>query len=165
MAEFSTLDLNQSIPSAPGTAAEDALGLSNPDSMLAGQLRGTQNVGSGGTQIDAANNRIVLANNSSVTNASVGAGITLDGNSSTITITNSDGSKVGMGLIPGSTTDFGFFVVDANGNLVSKIVGPTMYAYDIANGKTNVMQLLKLPDGSYGIAVANTGQNVSAGFA
>lgn len=136
--KFSSLSDSQGFGSHTVTDA-NALGLSNPDSMLAGQLRGTQNVGSSGAQIDAANNRITLTNPAT-------------------------GSVVGIGAIPGSTTgEFGFFSQDSSGNLIFKIVGATFYVYDATTSK-NAIQMGKLPDSSYGFAAAVTGSNVSEGF-
>lgn len=137
MTDFSNLSDNQSMPSSGSTVEDNALGLSNPDSMLAGQLRGTQNVGSGGAQIDSANNRIT------VTSAA-------------------DGSVIGLGNIPGSTTnEFGFFSEDNKGNMIFKIVGGTMFVYDPSNNYTNIVQTGLLPDGSGGITSADPGTNVS----
>lgn len=109
-----------------------------PYKMNSGTMRGTQNVGTG-PKIDSANNRITLTN-------------------------SVDGSSVGIGTIPGSTTnEFGFFSLDSSGNVVMKIVNGTWYVYDLSSGK-NVMQTGKLPDSTYGWAVAASGKNVSEGF-
>jgi hypothetical protein len=81
----------------------------------------------------------------------------------TQTIVSQDGSTVTFGLIPGSQTELGVAFFDPKGNLISKNVGPTQFIYDITTGK-NVMQIGKLPDGSYGTAVAATGFNVADGF-
>lgn len=139
MAEFANLNDNQSVPYTTSSTADDALGLTNPDSQLSGQLRGTQNVGSDGAQIDSANNRITLTNPAT-------------------------GAVVGIGAIPGSTTgEFGFFSQDSSGNLIFKIVGPTFYVYDATTTK-NVIQMGKLPDNSYNFAAAATGFNISDGI-
>lgn len=79
-----------------------------------------------------------------------------------ITMTGVDGSVVGMGPIPGES-DSGFFTLDSLGRLVSKQVGATQYVYDPTTGK-NIMQIGKLPDGTYGWAVAAAGFNVADGF-
>lgn len=114
------------------------ISLSNPDDTLSGTYRGSQNVGSGPV-IDSANNRILLTN-------------------------PVDGSSVGIGTIPGSTTnEFGFFSLDNNGDLIMKIVNGTWYVYDLSTNK-NIMQSGKLPDSSYGWAVAATNKNVSDGI-
>jgi hypothetical protein len=95
----------------------------------------------------------------------------------TQTYMNTDGSYMTMGLIP-NTTNFGiaFFTAagkliskststvdykyDTLGNLIFKNDGQTQYIYDKTTGK-NVVQIGKLPDGSYGWAVAKSGYNVS----
>lgn len=138
MADFADLSNDQSIPYAGNNPMDNALGLSNPDSMLAGTMRGTQNVGSGGAQIDSANNRIILTN-------------------------PSDGSTVGIGIIPGSTTnEFGFFSQDAQGNLIFKIVNGVFDIYDLTTNK-NIIKLGKQPDGSYGQNTAKVGFDVADG--
>ena len=75
-----------------------------------------------------------------------------------ITFINTDGSTVGIGTMP--TGEFGFFGTDTAGNVVFKIIGSTFYVNDIVNN-TNVMQIGKMPDGSYGTAIAKVGKNVS----
>lgn len=99
----------------------------------------------------------------------------------TQTIMNTDGSYVTLGLIPDGGTDFGiaFFssvgnliskntgtvesMYDTNGNLISQNTGETQSIYDPTTGK-NVMQIGKLPDGTYGFAVAAIGFNVADGI-
>jgi len=108
-----------------------------PRQMQTGTMRGTQGVGTG-PKIDSSNNRI--------------------------TLTNTDGSSVGIGTIPGSTTnEFGFFATDSDGNLIMKIINGTRYIYDVNTDK-NVMQDGKVaPDNAasfYGYAVAPEGENV-----
>lgn len=110
-----------------------------PRQISSGSTRGTQKVGYGNTEIDGSNNRIVITN-------------------------PVDGTSVGIGTIPGSTTnELGFFALDEDGNVVMKIVGPTRYILDIENSK-NVMQDGKLPDGTYGWAVAKEGYNVGDAY-
>lgn len=116
--------------------------------------------------IDGTSGTVNIADGGSIT---IGNNIQISSNSATsdeaIIVTNADGSKVGMGSIPDGSGDFGFFAQDLNGNLLYKIVGSTQYIYDITqNPHTNVMQAMKLPDGSYGWAVAATGFNVSDGY-
>lgn len=77
-------------------------------------------------------------------------------------IANTDGSRVILGVLPDST-DFGIAFLDPNGNLINKIIGPTQYVYDLLTGK-NIIQIGKLPDGTYGMAVAKSGYNVSDGI-
>lgn len=99
----------------------------------------------------------------------------------TQTIQNTDGSYVTLGLIPDGGTDFGiaFFnssgviiskntgavetIYDSSGNMISQNTGETQFIYDGNTGK-NVMQIGKLPDDTYGFAVAATGDNVADGY-
>lgn len=119
---------------------KQSAGFVTPYKLASGTMRGTQGVGTG-PQIDSANNRILLTN-------------------------PVDGSQIGIGTIPGSTTnEFGFFSLDVNNNLIMKIVNGTLYVYDPVNGNVNVMQVGKLPDATYGWGVAATGHNVSEGIA
>lgn len=69
MAEFSQLNGKDqssdgsSIVTNGQSVTDNALGLTNPDSVLSGTLRGQQSVGSGSTGttlIDSANNRIII---------------------------------------------------------------------------------------------------------
>lgn len=107
--------------------------------LQTGNTRGVQTVGYGGAKIDGANNRIVVTN-------------------------SGDGSSIGMGIIPGSTTnEFGFFALDSNGNVVMKIVDGTRYVYDLQTNK-NIMQDGELPDSTYGLVVAKEGFDVSEVF-
>lgn len=80
----------------------------------------------------------------------------------TQTYMNTDGSYMTMGLIPNST-DFGIAFFDKSGTLISKTTSSTQYVYDKTTGK-NVMQVGKLPDGTYGWAIAKVGFNVADGF-
>lgn len=105
-----------------------------PRQVGTGLMRGTQLVGNTGTMIDAANNRIVL--------------------------TNTDGSTVGIGTIPGSlTNEFGFFATDEDGTLVMKVVNGTLYTYNVDSGD-NVVQVGKLTNGEYGAAFAKEGNDL-----
>lgn len=79
-----------------------------------------------------------------------------------ITITDDDGSVVGMGRMP-DDSGFGFFVLDSSGNILCKIIGGTIYAYDPTTNK-NIMQLLRLPDGTYGIVAMKPGINVTEAY-
>lgn len=109
-----------------------------PRQVSTGIMRGTQLVGTTGAMIDAANNRIVL--------------------------TNDDGSTVGIGSIPGSTTnEFGFFATDEDGTLVMKIVNGTLYTYNVDSGD-NVVQVGKLTNGEYGAAFAKDGEDLVDGL-
>lgn len=107
-----------------------------PRQMVTGSTRGTQTVGYGGTKIDGTNNRITIEN-------------------------NADGSSIGMGAIPGSTSEYGFFSLDSDDNVVMKIVLGTFYVYD---GEDDRMQAGILPDGTINVAIAKDGDSVSDAF-
>lgn len=131
---------DQVIPFTGSTVGSNALDLSNPDSILAGQLRGTQNVGGNGAALDAANNRIILQN-------------------------PVDGSSVGFGTIPGSPTkEFGFFSLDADGNVIMKIVNGNLYMLDPSAGNIVRLELGKLPDNTYNLATSKPGQDLTTAF-
>jgi hypothetical protein len=118
--------------------------------LLSGNMRGTQNITGAITITDPDTNQ---------------QNISIDGSTQAITVTNTDGSVVGMGKLPDGSGDFGFYAQDASGNLLYKIVGSTIYTYDITQSPVvNNMQLLKLPDGTYGMAVAKTGSSVAGLF-
>lgn len=110
-----------------------------PRQLSTGTLRGTQSVGYGNTKIDSSNNRI--------------------------TFSAADGSVVGMGAIPGSTTnEYGFFSLDTSGKLIMKIVNGTKYVYDPQNNYVNITQDGLLPDGSGGFVAAKPGVDVTSLF-
>jgi hypothetical protein len=107
----------------------------------------------------------------------------LDGTNNRITVGAPDGSTVGLGSIPNSTTnEFGFFTVNSQGNVTYKVVNGVQYFYDDKNnliqkvqaGTTyvynpmdnfvNVTQGGLLPDGSGGFVAAKPGFNVSEAF-
>lgn len=116
--------------------------------ILSGNVRGSQNITGSITITDPTTNQ---------------QNISIDGSAQAITVTNTDGSVVGMGLLPDGSGSFGFYAQDAKGNLLYKIVGSTIYTYDITQTPAvNNMQLMKLPDGSYGMTVAKTGTNVAS---
>jgi hypothetical protein len=77
-------------------------------------------------------------------------------------IYNTDGSYMTFGQIPNST-DFGIAFFDSSGFLVRKMLMTTDYVYDKTTNK-NIMQMVKLPDGTYGFAVATPGNNVADGI-
>jgi hypothetical protein len=68
-----------------------------------------------------------------------------------------------MGVVPGTTDEFGFAFYTPDGTLVRKSLALTDYFYNVDTGK-NIIQSGQLPDGSYGTAVAKTGYNVSDGI-
>lgn len=111
-----------------------------PRQLSTGTMRGTQNVGYGNAKIDGSNNRI--------------------------TVGGQDGGTVGLGSIPGSTTnENGFFSLDSNGKLIMKIVNGTKFVYDPKSNYVNITQDGLLPDGSGGFVAAKPGVDVSALFA
>lgn len=161
----------------PGLTGSNDISRILPRQLSTGALRGTQNVGyGGGVLIDSSNDRIVLGSSGQTGSGTVGSiildgaksaitvsnNINIDGVGDAITVTNTDGSKIGMGKIPNST-DFGFFSLNAAGQLIMKIVNGTWYVY--RPDATNVMQSGILPDGTAGWAVASTGEQVADGFA
>lgn len=136
---------------------DNSFGFNAAYKLQTGNTRGTQTVGYGNTKIDGANNRI--------------------------TIGAPDGSTIGLGSIPGSTTDeFGFFSLsangkltyklvagiqyfyDGNGNLIQKVANGTTYVYDPSNGYVNVTQSGLLPNGVGGFVAAKPGVDVSTAF-
>jgi hypothetical protein len=108
-----------------------------PRQVSTGILRGTQGVGTEGVNIDASNNRI--------------------------TISTQEAGSVGIGIIPGTTDELGFFATDEDGELVWKRVGPTAYDYDPTTGN-NIGQSGKLPDGSYNTIYMKPGNDVEDAF-
>lgn len=116
--------------------------------VLSGNIRGSQNITGSLTITSPSTNQ---------------QNITIDGNSDSITVTNTDGSSVGLGKIPG-TNDFGFFSLDASGKLIMKIVNGTKYVYDPSNNYVNVTQDGLLPDGAGGFVAAKPGVDVNAAF-
>ncbi len=151
MAERDFALLNPSEPKGPSDSGQgqqnNSAGFMFPYKLASGIMQGTQGVGFSGPQIDPDNNRITVGN------------IVLDGNTNTIYTENTDGSRVGMGVIPGTTDEFGQFATDADGTLLIKIVGGTIYTY---NGDTgaNVVQISKLTNGAWGAAFAKDGEDL-----
>jgi hypothetical protein len=74
------------------------------------------------------------------------------------TIKADDGSVVGMGQIPG-TERLGFFNLDADGNLTSEWVGPTLYFYRTDGKKGALIGIA--PDGEMDVAISIEGEDVS----
>lgn len=129
-----------------------------PKSIISGSLPGA-------TEIRLGNNIKISGKNQQIAVTTTGGTITIGATSDgrlAMEVTNTNGTKTGIGVIPGST-DLGFYTLDASGNVIQKIVGPTRSVYDISTGK-NIMQDGKLPDATYGWAVAATNKNVSEGF-
>lgn len=172
MAEREFALLNPNEPRGPSDSGQgqqnNSAGFMFPYKLASGIMQGTQGVGFGGVNIDSDNNRITVGN------------IVLDGNTGSITIgdnisisitngigtmitTNADGSQNGMGLIPGTTNEFGFFATDTAGNTVWKQVGPTGTITDITNAKGIILDG-KLPDGTFGTVMAKVGTEVTSVF-
>lgn len=125
-----------------------------PRQMSTGTMRGTQTVGYGNTKIDGSNNRIT-----------VGDTISLDGDSGQITVTQPDGTTLGMGIIPGFPEESGFFSLDSSGRLVMKIIGGTKTVYDPANNYIDITLDGLLPDGTGGFVAARPGTSAEGLFA
>lgn len=145
--DFALLNDKEAKGFSTPTQGNDSAGFMFPYRISSGIMQGNQQVGFGGVNIDSNNNRITVGN------------ITLDGNTNTIFTQNEDGSKAGIGIIPGTTTEFGFFATDNAGNVVWKQVGPSGTIVDVAN-KKDIIRDGKLPDGSYGQVIAKTGTDV-----
>ncbi len=151
--DFALLNPNEPKGLSPtyNDRGNDSAGFTFPYRMASGIMQGTQQVGFGGVNIDPNNNRITVGN------------IVLDGNTNTIYTANDDGSKAGIGVIPGTTTEFGFFATDESGEVVWKQVGPTSTIYDLVNDKGIILSG-KLLDGTYGSVIAKTGSEVTGLF-
>lgn len=137
----------KTLPASYSGQQSNSAGFTFPYRMGSGVMQGNQSVGFGGVNIDSDNNRITVGN------------IVLDGNTNTIYTEHTDGSKVGVGVVPDTTDEFGFFATDSDGTLLIKIVGGTIYTY---NGDTgaNVVQISKLTNGRYGAAFAKDGEDL-----
>lgn len=83
-------------------------------------------------------------------------------NRGTSTWVSTDGSKMLIGNLPNN--EFGIAFYDPQGNLITKYVGPTRFIYDPVHSNVNVMQDGKLPDSTYGVAIAITGQDLPGAF-
>lgn len=128
-----------------------------PHNLISGALPGATEIRIGNSiKISGKTQQIAVT----TTGGNITIGATSDGRLA-MEVTNSDSTKTGIGVIPGST-QLGFYTLDASGNVIQKIVGPTRYVYDLSTGK-NIMQDGKLPDSTYGQATAKTGFNVSDG--
>lgn len=72
-----------------------------------------------------------------------------------------DGSKVTVGIIPGTNAqEFGIAFFNSEGKLVRKILGPTGYIFDTDTGN-DISQEGILPDGTVGRADSKAGESVS----
>lgn len=61
-------------------------------------------------------------------------------------------------------TAYGLQMTDTNGDVIFEMNGQTWYWFDPNNGYVNNMQVGKLPDGTYGWAVATTGNSVADAY-
>jgi len=77
-----------------------------------------------------------------------------------ITIPTNNGT-LNLGVLPDG--NLGISTIDSSGFKLFEMTGATWYWYDKNTGK-NVTQVGLLPDGSYGMAVAKYGYNVSDGI-
>ena len=151
MAERDFALLTPSEPKGPSDSGQgqqnNSAGFMFPYKLASGIMQGKQGVGFSGPQIDPDNNRITVGN------------IVLDGRTDTISVTNTDGSSNGIGLIPGTTSERGFFSTDTDGSVSWKRIGPTATTVDLVNDKGIILDG-KLPDGSHGQVIAKTGSEV-----
>lgn len=97
----------------------------------------------------------IIASNS-VKSTNVRSGM----NGSAQQILNTDGSYMLYG-INAATGEMGLFFYAADGTLQAKYLGITDFKY--RDDGTNYYQSGKLPDGSYNVAIANTGDQVTDG--
>lgn len=81
----------------------------------------------------------------------------------TQTYINLDGSYMTLGLVPDGSGRFGIAFFDPTNTLITATTGLTQYVYDKTTGK-NILQIGKLPDGTYGLIVAKAGFNVADAF-
>lgn len=106
MAEFPVINPNEA--NAPTNSSSlDRLGLLNPDDVLSGTLRGTQNVGGPGLSIDSSNRRITLSAN----DVTLKLGDLSDNNSTTgLSVANGSGNTIiQLGTFADSTKGFSFY--------------------------------------------------------
>ncbi len=101
-----------------------------PNKIISGMLPGA-------TQIRIGGNKSIL----------------IDGKNQRVTVQSSSGDSVGMGIVPGSS-EFGFFSLNASGDLVIKIVGGALRFYDVKNEKANKLRLGEMPDGTFNLVIA-----------
>lgn len=136
-----------------------------PRQNLSGSQRGIWTITGQIIVTNPSNNIQDIILDGSTGSITIGQTTTTNTISNGINVVNTDGSRVGMGAIPDGSGDFGFYAQDGAGNLLYKIVGSTQYVYDITQTPhTNVMQIMKLPNGTYGEAIAKIGENVADAF-
>lgn len=119
--------------------------------ISSGNIRGNQNITGTLTIVSPTNNSPVM---------------TLSGTNQTISIITSPATSTSSmtgTLTFGLNTDssYGMQVTDNSGFVLFELNGTTWKWYDKTTGN-NVMQIGLLPDGTYGMAVAKKGYNVSS---
>lgn len=169
-----TISVNNNSDPHAITNPPNAVGLGNTDSnytypykISSGTMRGTQNVGAGGAQVDSANNRIVLNRISSSSNSSasatVGQPITKSPTDQSfgLNVTDVNGNTLSVGILPDGT--LGLLFTDSSGFVLRKITFDQDNFYDKVNN-VNIMRSGALPDKTYGWVVAANAKNVVDGF-
>jgi hypothetical protein len=152
----------------PGTDKSRSLAQSDisrtlPRQMSTGTLRGTQNVGYGNVKIDSSNNRIVLADNITGSQIVIGDQNTTDATDQSFgfSITDSTGTTMLLGIQSDGTLGFRF--IDSDGFVLFDSNG-LRWNWNDKTYETNQVAIGKLPDDSYNIVVAATGENVDDAF-
>lgn len=78
-------------------------------------------------------------------------------------IQNVDGSYITLGVIPDTNGEFGIGFFDASGNIIKKVTATTDFYYDPTH-ETTMMEIGKMPDGTYNVAIAQEGNEVEDAF-
>lgn len=144
-------------PDAKGLGSTDA-GYIYPYQLGSGTMRGTQNVGgTGGVQIDSANNRITIKDrNGNI----LTLGVQSNGGFG-LTVTDPKGNTITYGLQKDNSSGIEF--ADASGYVLRSITYNQDNLYDKTN-KVNIMRTGVLPDSTTGFVVAKAGVDVSSLF-
>ncbi len=79
------------------------------------------------------------------------------------TILNADSTRIVLGLIPNTIDEYGITFLDENGKEALRITGTTLFMNN-PDDNTNRLQIGKLPDGTYDVAISDTGENVADAF-
>lgn len=126
MTEFSNLGDDKTIPGSYGTAADNALNLTNPDSVLSGTSRGTQNLGGTNIRSEPQNTRIVVDDNTTnrVTLGKIGTGV------------DDWGMKVSKAGVNVDTATNDQLIFNSSQNIfkIAKKIVTTIPAFSIAGG-------------------------------
>ncbi len=152
---------------SPGTGTPGSIQGSDisrvlPRQLSTGTLRGTQNVGSG-PKIDSSNNQIVLTDSTTSSQIVIGNQSTTNAGDQRfgLSITDKNGTTMLLGIQSDGTLGFtftdssGFVLFDSNG---------LRWNWNDKTYDTNQVAIGKLPDDSYNIVVAATGENVDDAF-